>query len=311
MIFIKKIFYVNCIESGYDLLNFLLENKVKIGYIISLNSEQAEKYNVSGYKDFSVLSKKHQIPIYYPERYDLRDDKDREFFRKQKPDLLLCFGWQRLIPKEILAQLSIGALGYHGSSEPLPKGRGRSPINWSLIENKKRFILHLFYLDEGADSGDIIDWIEFDLNEFDTCKTVYHKVQVGLKRLILKNLQPILEGKAKRIEQDDSKATYYPKRNPEDGKIDWNNTTLQIYNLIRAVTKPYPGAFSFIAGKKIMIWKCQPFDTKIKYDKKKNGEIVEIFLDNTFVVKTRDTSILVTKYDIGERQLIKIGNIIK
>jgi methionyl-tRNA formyltransferase len=300
----KKVAFLNCIESGHELLTHLLKNGTKIDYIISLTPTQARDFNVSGYKDFSDISQQYNIPIYYPKKYNLSSKQDLEFFTQQNFDLMMVFGWQRLVPSNIINSLKIGALGAHGSSEPLPKGRGRSPINWSLIEGKTQFILHLFYIDPGVDSGDIIDFMKFDLNEWDTCHTSYHKVQICLRKMLLKNLDLILEGKVTPTKQDHSKATYYPKRTPKDGIIDWKKTTKEVYNLVRAVTKPYPGAFT--PKKQVMIWKSQPFDSKISYPSAHPGEVIEVFNDKSFVIKTTDGSLYVTEYD--SKKLIKIGD---
>tara|TARA_R110002020_G_scaffold209885_5_gene415859 strand:+ start:120 stop:1031 length:912 start_codon:yes stop_codon:yes gene_type:complete len=302
----EKIIFLNCVESGHELLIHLLENNIKINYIVSLTDDQAKEFKVSGYKDFSDISKKYNIPIYYPEKYNLSGEKDVDFFTTNNFDLMMVFGWQRLVPDNIIKSLNIGALGAHGSSEFLPKGRGRSPINWSLIENKEKFILHVFYLDPGADSGDIIDFMEFDLNEWDTCKTAYYKLQICLRKMLLKNLPLIFENKVKVIKQDHSKATYYPKRTPKDGIINWQKPTKEIYNLIRAVTQPYPGAFT--PNKEVMIWKSQPFDSKISYPNSKKGEIIEIFNDKSFVVKTIDSSLYVTEYESSTP--LKIGDVL-
>ena len=298
-----KIGYVNCIESGHELLEHLLKNDIKVDYIITLNPEQAIKYKVSGYKDFSKIAQKYNIPIYYPKKFNLKSEQDKLFFEQSKFDILMVFGWQRLISDNIIKSVKRGCLGAHGSSERLPKGRGRSPINWSLVEGKDRFILHLFYIDAGIDSGDIIDFYEFDINSWDTCQTVYKKVQVCLRKMLLKNMPLIENGTATRTKQNEHNATYYPKRTPEDGKINWSSSTVEIYNLVRAVTHPYPGAFSPV--RKIMIWKAVPFDTKIEYKQYSVGEVVEIFEDKTFLVKTADGTLLVTKYDC--KTVINVG----
>jgi len=290
-----KIFYLNCIESGYDTLIRLLKNGVHISYIVTLTQKQAIKYNVSGYKNFKPISKQFNIPIYHAQTYNLKSKKDYNFFLKQKPDLLLVHGWQRLIPKNILELLSIGALGDHGSSQRLPKGRGRSPINWCIITNKKKFLLHLFLMDKNVDSGKIIDVTEFDINQFDNCRTVYHKKTIALTRMLLKNLPQIISGDIKLFPQRGN-PSYFKKRNIEDGLINWKKSTNEIYNLIRACTTPYPCAFFYLDGKRILVQEAQPFDTKIKYPHNKVGDIVEIFNDRSFVVKTKDNTLLVKKY---------------
>ena len=159
-------------------------------------------------------------------------------------------------------------------------------------------------MDPGADSGNIIDYMEYDLNEWDDIKTSYYKVQICLRKLLEKNLTSILNNTVSLIKQDHSKATYYPKRTPKDGIINWKSTTKEIYNLIRAVTKPYPGAFT--PSKNVMIWKAQPFDSRIPYPNAKEGEIVEVFSTKCFVVKTVDGSLYITNYETDIN--LKVGD---
>jgi len=209
---------------------------------------------------------------------------------------LILGGWQRLIPDNILSTLKIGGIGVHGSSEMLPKGRGRSPVNWSLIEGKNRYVLQLFLMTPGIDDGDILDFQTFDINKWDTCRTVYYKISVVQKRKLLELIPKIIKNEFKRIPQT-GEPTFYPKRTPDDGLINWNQTSEKLYDFIRAITKPYPGAFSYLDNKKIKIWKAQPFDNKITYDQNKVGQIVEIFSSGDFVVNCYTGSLLVTEYD--------------
>ncbi|MDC0211816.1 formyltransferase family protein [Candidatus Nitrosopelagicus sp.] len=292
----KKIVVCGCTEFGYDVTNHLISQGIQISHIISLNSEQAEKSKVSGYKSFETLSIKYNIPIFYPKLYSLKDESDLSFFQNEKFDLLLVCGWQRLIPENVLETLRIGGIGSHGSSELLPKGRGRSPVNWSIIEGKKHFILQLFLLTPGVDDGDILYHQTFDINEWDTCQTIYYKISLVMKQSLSNLIPKIFLNDFSRIPQK-GEPSFYPKRTPEDGKISWNKTTFEIHNLIKAVTKPYPGAFSFIHKQKIMFWKAQPFDTKIDFLDAKIGQVVEKFSTGDFVVKCKVGLILITDYD--------------
>jgi len=124
--------------GGKSILPYLVEH-FNVSHVVCLNPEQSKQYNVSGYYDFTSLAKEYGLPVYYPKKYTLTEKEDEEFFLDNKFDLLVQGGWQRLFPPPVLESLSIGALGLHGSSDFLPKGRGRSPLNWSLIEGKKRF----------------------------------------------------------------------------------------------------------------------------------------------------------------------------
>lgn len=294
---LKKIVLVGCTEYGYNLYKPLFDNnEIKVSAIVTLDEEQAKKYNVSGYKDLSVLSDNDSIEVYYPKSYNLKDSIDIEFFRKHQFDLMIMGGWQRLIPSNIIDLLKFGGLGLHGSSELLPKGRGRSPVNWSIIEGKKRFLIHLFFLNSDVDSGDIIDVENFDINDFDTCKTIYYKISILSRKMIASNIQKIFENSVNIIKQQ-GKTTHYPKRTPEDGLINWDSMDVfQIHNFVRALTKPYPGAFTFFNNKKILIWEAQIFDTRIIYYGKKEGEIVEVFDSGDFVINCAGGTLLVLKY---------------
>ena len=292
----SKIVICGCTEAGFETLEFLLEQNITISYIVSLDNKQAKKWNVSGYCSFEKLSKKYNVPIYYPKSYSLKEKDDLDFFQHHSFDLLILGGWQRLIPDNILSTLKIGGVGVHGSSEMLPKGRGRSPVNWSLIEGKNKYILQLFLMTPGIDDGDILDFQTFDINKWDTCRTVYYKISVIQKRKLLELIPKIIKNEFKRIPQT-GEPTFYPKRTPDDGLINWNQTSEKLYDFIRAITKPYPGAFSYLDNKKIKIWKAQPFDNKITYDQNKVGQIVEIFSSGDFVVNCYTGSLLVTEYD--------------
>ena len=292
----KSIVLCGCTESMFDVANHLLENNIKISQFVSLNKNQAKRYLVSDYKSFEKLSKKFKIPIYFPKSYSLKENEDAQFFEKNQFDLMVVGGWQRLIPQKILETLKIGSLGIHGSPELLPKGRGRSTVNWSIIEGKKKFILHVFFMTPGIDDGKIIERMTCDINGWDTCRTLYYKFTIMHKRM-LENIIPRILKKKYRVFPQVGRATYYPKRTPDDGLINWNKTSKEIHNLIRGVTKPYPGAFTFLGKRKVMIWNSQPFDSKIKYSKAKNGEIVEKFANGDFIVKCKSNTIMITEYD--------------
>ena len=305
----NKIVLCGCHELGIEIINHLIEKNIQISHIVSLTKKQAEKYKVSGYASYKNLSKKYGIPIYYPKTFSLKDEADLEFFQKEKFDLLILGGWQRLIPNEVLTKLKIGGLGLHGSGDFLPKGRGRSPVNWSIIEGKTRFILHLFKISPGVDDGGIISFKQCEINEWDSCRTLYYKFAVMAKRMLEEEIPKIFKQGILEKKQT-GKPTFYPKRSPEDGLIDWKKKVNEIHNFVRAITKPYPGAFSYLNGKKIILWKCQPFDKKIKYQTAKNGEIVEKFSSGDFIVKCKDGGLLVTDYEGDiEQNLIFTSNV--
>lgn len=292
----NKIVVCGCHESGRDLIRMLLENGITISYFVTITEEKAQDQKVSGYYSYQDIATKYNIPIYFAKKYSLKSEEDKLFFEKNKFDLLIQGGWQRLFPENILKELGIGAIGVHGSADFLPIGRGRSPINWSIIENKKRFIFHYFIINSGIDDGNIFHYQMVDINEWDDCETLYLKNSLVTSNTLLEFIPKIISGDYLSYEQL-GKPTYYPKRTAEDGLIDWSKDYYEIFNFIRAITYPYPGAFSFIESKKIIIWGAKPFDSRIDKLSWKIGEIIYVLPNNNFIIKCRGGLLLVTDYE--------------
>lgn len=237
--------------------------------------------------------------------YSMESKADRKTLLALEIDVLLVVGWQRLIPGWLIQHCRIGAIGAHGSPFGITRGRGRSPQTWALILGKTRFSVSIFFITPDIDSGPIIDSSSFKLNNFDDIRTSYLKSGDAIAELISKSLS---NGKIQRREarSQDSRAAYLPKRLPEDGEVDWSRSTRQTHNFVRALTRPYPGAFSNLKGSKLIIWRARPFSaTK---DKSVPGTIGRVFHDGSFLVKTADGWILVDEHEwVGSRQTINAG----
>lgn len=303
-----KIVMCGCHEAGYELIANLLEQGVRIDYFVTITESMALKENVSGFRSFEDLAKEYGIPIYFVRSYSMKHEDDVRFFEEHRFDLLIQGGWQRLFPELIIKTLTIGAIGVHGSPDFLPKGRGRSPINWSLINDAKRFIIHFFIIKPGVDDGDIFHYEIFDINLWDDCNTLYLKNAYVSSRALLKYIPLLLQRKVE-FKSQSGEPTYYLKRNPEDGRIDFSKSVFELHNFIRALTKPYPGAFCFYQNSKILIWIAQPFDTRLDTIEMLNGEVVESFTNGWFVIKTEGGLLLVKEY--SSDIVIKKGMILK
>lgn len=291
-----QICYVSCTEGGFEVLRNLINAGVTISRIVSLTPDQSEEYSVAGYYPMTDIADEYDIPVYYPESYEMTNETDKQHFRENPPDLMIVNGWQRLIRDPVLETLSIGALGVHGSASGVPKGRGRSPLNWSLFEDLDRFLLSVIKLDTGIDSGSIVDTRKYDITDFDTIRTLYYKLVMATTGILLESIPSILD-KTFQYTNQEGEATYYPKRTPGDGAIHWHNSTRDIYNLVRAVADPYPGAFTEYDDKRVFIWEAVPFSTDFGFDATE-GEIVQVFKTTCdFVVRTGDGTLLVTEWE--------------
>jgi methionyl-tRNA formyltransferase len=177
------------------------------------------------------------------------------WIRNLAPDLLLVIGWTQLIKSELLSVPRITCLGFHASL--LPKYRGRAPVNWAILNGEMETGNTLMVLTPGADEGDIVCQKRIPIGEQDDCKTIYEKVSLTECEMLDEVLPLIRHGQMPRRKQDSSQATVMPKRRPEDGLIDWNWPAARIYNWVRALTHPYPGAFTYVDSRKITIWKSR------------------------------------------------------
>lgn len=293
----KNILLCGIQEQGKEIIRFLHNNDIKVTHIVTISKEIAKKNKCDDtWVSYEDISKEMNIPIYYCKSYSFKHVDDKKYFNINEFDILLLGGWQRLIPKEILKTIKICAIGQHGSSEFLPNGRGRSPLNWSIILGHKRLIWNIFKLEAGVDDGEIIDYQIFQITEEDTCKTLYYKVSTSVKYMLLRSIPKLLDGSVDLIKQVGS-PTYFDKRTPSDGEISWNNPIMDTNNLIRGITKPYPGAFTVYKGNKVMIWSAQIWDEVLDFYKDKEfGEVVEIF-GKDFVVKCYGGLLLVTEHN--------------
>ena len=169
-----------------------------------------------------------------------------------QPDLLLSFYYRRLLCQALLAIPRLGAINLHGSL--LPKYRGRAPVNWVLVNGETHTGVTLHYMSAQVDAGDIIAQRVVPIAFEDTALTLFEKVAQAAVELFRDTFPQIKAGIAPRTPQDPAQATYFGGRTPDDGRIDWAQPALGLYNLVRAVTTPYPGAFTAYRGKKLYVW---------------------------------------------------------
>lgn len=178
--------------------------------------------------------------------------------RDLAPDFILSFYYRNMIKPAVLDIPKLGALNLHGSY--LPKYRGRVPVNWAVINGETETGATLHYMVEKPDAGDIVMQEKVAIDFSDTAQDVFAKVTDAAVKVIA-NAWPLLrEERAERIPMDLSTGSYFGGRKPADGLIDWNKSVVQIYNLIRGVTHPYPGAFTYWEGKKVVIWQARPVE---------------------------------------------------
>jgi UDP-4-amino-4-deoxy-L-arabinose formyltransferase/UDP-glucuronic acid dehydrogenase (UDP-4-keto-hexauronic acid decarboxylating) len=194
------------------------------------------------------------IPVQLPE--NVNDPPWPQRIRAASPDLLFSFYYRSMLGKEILSIPRLCAMNLHGSL--LPKYRGRAPVNWVLINGETETGVTLHVMTVKPDAGDIVAQAAVPIAFEDTARTLYGKMEKAAERLLSEILPRIFAGEIPRRRNELEKGSYFGGRKPEDGRIDWTRSAVEIYNLIRAVTRPYPGAFSTLGGEKCLVWRALP-----------------------------------------------------
>ena len=213
------------------------------------------------------------------------------------PEVIFSFYYRKMICNEILALPGVGAFNLHGSY--LPYYRGRCPVNWVIINGEKKTGVTLHYMIEKPDAGDIVGQKDVTINSSDTAKTLYDKMCQTAKELLIEVLPLIRQKRIPRQKQNLKEGSYYGGRRPEDGRIDWQKSAEQIYNLIRGVTEPYPGAFALLENdEKIIIWWATPVDEQ---EAASPGNL--IVTDKEILVHTGKNAIRLLDVEIGKERI--------
>ncbi len=218
----------------------------------------APKYAIRKARFFSLddIAALNGIDLVYVHR--ISDLKTVNIVEKLNPDLIIESGWSQIIPSSILSIPNKGCIGLHYGW--LPDYRGGASLNWALIRGEKEWGASLFYLVERVDEGDIIDRRRFKIEDRDNIRTIYDKADALAVSMIRDNLASIENGSVRTIRQTQDEGAHLARRKPTDGEIDWTRPSATINNLIRSITKPYPGAFTSFNGQKLIVWESESSD---------------------------------------------------
>ncbi|KMK81287.1 bifunctional UDP-4-amino-4-deoxy-L-arabinose formyltransferase/UDP-glucuronic acid oxidase ArnA [Pectobacterium brasiliense] len=205
------------------------------------------------YASVAKAAAEMDVPVFAPE--DVNHPLWVNRIRELAPDVIFSFYYRTLLSDDILQLPSFGAFNLHGSL--LPRYRGRAPVNWVLVNGETQTGVTLHKMVSRADAGDIVAQSVVAIDEEDTALTLHGKCRTAAAALLAQQLPLIRSREITLTPQDDSRASYFGRRTAADGLIDWQKSAREINNLIRAVTEPYPGAFTFLGERKVIIWRSR------------------------------------------------------
>ena len=282
----------------------VLEAMIQVGFPINYVFSVDEKYskNISGYVPLHETAEKNGIP--YKKFHRVNDNENVKIIREIKPDYIFVIGLSQLVGEEIINLAGKGVVGYHPT--PLPKMRGRAAVVWQMLLGVHETKCSMFFIDDGMDSGDILGQEDYYIDDMDYAADVGRKICDATEKLAKKVLKEMMEGTIQPVRQNEEEATYCLKRTPEDGHINWNDPIGEIHRLVRAVSKPYHGAFGLYDGTHpLIIWRAEVRENK-KYIGI-NGQIAAI-KDNTIDIVCRDGLLHVTEFENADQVKLLAGH---
>jgi methionyl-tRNA formyltransferase len=282
-----RIIFFGYSEVGYSCLSLLLERGDNVVALITHEDNPHEKI---WFKTPAVAARERGIPVFTPESVNTPEWRER--IAALRPDLILSVYYRHMIGTKILALPPLGAWNMHGSL--LPKYRGRAPINWAVLHGEPRIGMTLHRMVKSADAGAVVDQAGVDIGPRDTAEQAFRKALPCARAVLARQIDSLLAGTVKETAQDESQANYFGGRKPEDGRIDWTRTSAQIFNLIRAVTDPYPGAFTDVGASRLMVWWAE---SESPAAQGKRGAPGEILFVTPLVIATGDGALELTKIE--------------
>jgi len=242
-----KVGIIGAVGTTVLTINMLFKHEFEIVGILGHEPDNTKK--VSGLQDLGAIA--HRLGVDYQGYKKINEDVHYLWMKEREPDIIFAVGFSQLLESKWLSMAHLGCIGFHPTL--LPRGRGRAPLAWLVLEEKIG-AASFFLMRDGADDGPVFVQERFIINEIDDATSVTKKIHSAAEIALEKWLPDLKKGVWNPVPQDESSATYYGKRSEEDGLIEWNKDANSINRLIRASTKPYPGAFTFYRRQILRVW---------------------------------------------------------
>tara|TARA_B100001059_G_C17833759_1_gene586511 strand:+ start:792 stop:1736 length:945 start_codon:yes stop_codon:yes gene_type:complete len=294
-----KVLVIGGVKSTANTFIKLLEHGLNVVGILGYEPNNSDV--VSGWVDLRSLALDHSVD--YLGFKKINDRKNLNWAKDKFPDIIFAVGFSQLLSGEWLKLPKLGCIGFHPTN--LPEGRGRAPIAWIILE-KKMGSASFFLMTEGADDGPIFSQSFFDVVEGDDARCVENKIGIHIEIALDKWLPELIKGNWNPEPQDHSKASWYGKRGPEDGWINWNNSATYLDRLVKASSLPHPGAYTYFKDKKLIVWKSE-----VENDIKIKGVVGRVLLKNSEkgdLIQCGNGLLWLQEIEIESGRFLKVGD---
>ena len=243
--------FVTCVQLGLSCMEALYEAGGTLDLALTLEDDQAVRK--SGRVWLDDFCARRGVPLV--KARNVNDDEAVAALAAARLDWLFIVGWSQIARERVLAAPRRGVLGMHPTL--LPEGRGRAAIPWAILKGLECTGVTLFRLDAGVDTGPILDQVEIPLRPDADAAELYQAVERAHVELMRKAVPKLIAGTLAPRPQDESRSSVWPGRRPEDGRIDLAGSVADAERLVRAVTRPYPGAFADLDGRRLVVWRAR------------------------------------------------------
>jgi len=248
----KRILFFGFSDVGYKCLKLLLEDRRV--QVIGVFTHDTDPHEKQWFETPEALAKSRGIAVYKPQ--SLKGEEWAKLVTGLAPDIILSLFYRNFIPPQIFGSARLGAYNMHGSY--LPTYRGRAPLNWAIINGENYGGVSLHVLEKSFDTGDIVGQKKVRFGKREYAGAIQPRITAAAQSVLKRALPSLLKGSPRLKKQDDSKATYFGKRTPEDGRLDFSKPAKDVFNMVRALGKPFPGAFTDAFGRRLIIWQALP-----------------------------------------------------
>jgi methionyl-tRNA formyltransferase len=292
-------------EIGYRCLRRVIDSDAaRLAAVFSYRVEPPQEQYLEKILD---LARSHGVPA--RDASGVGQGQLKEALQSLELDYIIAVKWRTMIPQAVVDSARGGLVVFHASL--LPKYRGFAPVNWPLINGERETGVTMFYAAEEMDAGDIIEQRSRSINDDDDAGTLDAWLNETVETMLGENLPRLADGTAPRIAQDHSQATYAVWRSPEDGHIDWGRPTREVFNLVRGLTSPYPGAFSLLDGRKLIVRSAEIEREPRTYVGRNPGKVERIIPGEGVNVLTGDGTLRIKRVQLEGEEPRRADEVIR